>query len=843
MATTPTNLPVPSESPRDLKFNAGKIDEFVTSENHVYVDRFGDEHRTIAGINYDANQAILNYGYITKDSFEDGSTISLANECLRWKSNGEYYRWDGILPKVVPPGSTPDSTGGIGDGKWVSVGDASLRTELSNGKYRSDALAVKYVPGVVIDSTTDNRAAVYAFTGKIYVPKDVQFRCNLLPTDDVTKFIGEGSILTKDQWGNEHVFDVYAANNGHDFTAKMLVNAAALAGNDISIGILGDSITDGVATNGFVPNPVDATTNNLNSSNYDHNSNGGANSWFKWFADILGMAHYGLTNRGKIKAYNAAHQGSAIMTGWPYQNFDYGFFQNAAYGNKAPAVMMFSMGFNDIFQTFTQDQLFAEIDKFIRKCWGYGSAVVFCSTNMTAQRQSELEGTVKKYIQEMYPSVEYIDIAKIVSESYTNIGPGGGVGDSFIQKAGTGWDIVHPTQGTHYQMGGWAAYQFSPGKFIHAKPDTKFLPIDREKVMVEKANGDIGTGTAWLSNPESIPTTSNSDTNGMIAKYVYWPYANAGAAVYIRYLIWCDADQSIDLNTFYVTPSIYPSGTTKTISLLLSHRIRASLLTDAQCIASADASIEPAFNGTGYEHRTTHIARLRRGLNILEVTHSNIATYNAMPMLYFNDAKSLGYSNSDLNGYGGVAPSGGIALLDGQSLPVNNPAWLTFAGRSISDEVPDFYQCGIGEVIQSATFDMVAPLNNFSLVLRYKPAAGTYIILSFIGSAGSYQAQLSIKTTAGLTTQTASISDAIYNYMAAGGRFTVISKSNSTSIIYEDIGAAPQSTTLSYGATGGMMAVRKIASGSALNFRAIKSGCHFIGRNNLTYPNQNQTPV
>lgn len=132
MATQPTQDAVPSESPRDLKFNAGKIDEFVTSENHVYVDRFGDEHRTIVGINYDANQAISQYGYITKDSFEDGSTISLANECLRWKSNGEYYRWDGDLtePKEVPPASTPDSTGGIGKGKWVGVGDASLRADL-----------------------------------------------------------------------------------------------------------------------------------------------------------------------------------------------------------------------------------------------------------------------------------------------------------------------------------------------------------------------------------------------------------------------------------------------------------------------------------------------------------------------------------------------------------------------------------------------------------------------------------------------------------------------------------------------------------------------------------------
>ena len=104
MATQPTNLPVPSESYRDLKYNSGKIDEFVTSENHVYVDRFGNKHRTIAGINNDANQAILNYGYITKKSFEIGATLDTPNTVLQWESNGEFYRWDGdwSQPKVVP---------------------------------------------------------------------------------------------------------------------------------------------------------------------------------------------------------------------------------------------------------------------------------------------------------------------------------------------------------------------------------------------------------------------------------------------------------------------------------------------------------------------------------------------------------------------------------------------------------------------------------------------------------------------------------------------------------------------------------------------------------------------
>ncbi|HEJ9458584.1 TPA: hypothetical protein SMM81_003207 [Proteus mirabilis] len=132
MSTIPTQNPVPSEAPRDLKFNSGKIDEFVTSNNHFYTDRFGKKHYTIDGINYLSKQAMQNYGYITKRSFESGNTIINPNDVLLWESNGEYYRWDGELPKVVNAGSTPESAGGIGEGKWKSIGDATLRSELSS---------------------------------------------------------------------------------------------------------------------------------------------------------------------------------------------------------------------------------------------------------------------------------------------------------------------------------------------------------------------------------------------------------------------------------------------------------------------------------------------------------------------------------------------------------------------------------------------------------------------------------------------------------------------------------------------------------------------------------------
>lgn len=132
MATTPTNLPVPSESPRDLKFNAGKIDEFVTSPNHTYTDRFGVQHWTISGIQFTAAEAIGQLGYITLDSFEEGAVLTLPNQALRYEATGEYYRWDGAYPKEVTQGSTPENSGGIGVGAWVSVGDAALRGELNN---------------------------------------------------------------------------------------------------------------------------------------------------------------------------------------------------------------------------------------------------------------------------------------------------------------------------------------------------------------------------------------------------------------------------------------------------------------------------------------------------------------------------------------------------------------------------------------------------------------------------------------------------------------------------------------------------------------------------------------
>lgn len=142
MATTPTNKPIPSEDPRDLKFNAGKIDEEVNGNADYYTDRFGVQRLTNTGRNHqfheqmtqqesDFQQFLLNSGYQLLGDYENGPyTISARNQIIRYQN--EFWR----LNAATNP---PYTTTGINSASWatdvthlVSVGDANLRQELSS---------------------------------------------------------------------------------------------------------------------------------------------------------------------------------------------------------------------------------------------------------------------------------------------------------------------------------------------------------------------------------------------------------------------------------------------------------------------------------------------------------------------------------------------------------------------------------------------------------------------------------------------------------------------------------------------------------------------------------------
>ncbi|UPS64250.1 hypothetical protein [Providencia rettgeri] len=169
----PTQKPVPSSDIKDLFFNSGLLDIWATSLETKYIDRFGNCHLTAAGMEWlfkelvekfkiDMNTAIVAAGYITIDSFQQGADLpnnelTQRNHILRDETTGEYYRWDGDLPKQVPAGSTPRSTGGIGKGNWVSVGDASLRSYI---KSSSGAGLIGTSSGLTVQEII-NRGTIY----------------------------------------------------------------------------------------------------------------------------------------------------------------------------------------------------------------------------------------------------------------------------------------------------------------------------------------------------------------------------------------------------------------------------------------------------------------------------------------------------------------------------------------------------------------------------------------------------------------------------------------------------------------------------------------------------------
>lgn len=63
-------------------------------------------------------------------SFLLGGTVTNVGDVVFYETDGKYYGWGGSLPKVVPAGSTPETSGGIGAGAWADRTDDSLRDEI-----------------------------------------------------------------------------------------------------------------------------------------------------------------------------------------------------------------------------------------------------------------------------------------------------------------------------------------------------------------------------------------------------------------------------------------------------------------------------------------------------------------------------------------------------------------------------------------------------------------------------------------------------------------------------------------------------------------------------------------
>lgn len=120
-----TGNPVPSSALEDMADNAQTFDALVTKTSGTVTDRLGNVRRPF-------QQIVTDMGFNTvTGSFQAGATVTEYNQCLLDASTGTFYSWNGALPKVVPAGSTPATSGGIGALLWVDRTDLMLRSQLA----------------------------------------------------------------------------------------------------------------------------------------------------------------------------------------------------------------------------------------------------------------------------------------------------------------------------------------------------------------------------------------------------------------------------------------------------------------------------------------------------------------------------------------------------------------------------------------------------------------------------------------------------------------------------------------------------------------------------------------
>lgn len=637
MATQPTQNQVPSESPRDLKFNAGKIDEFVTSIALKYKDRFGLEHYTIEGLRDLIYKAIHNLGWLPYGDFDAGATLSTANQVLLNANDGEYYKWGGYFPKHVPANSTPQSTGGFGVSAWSLVGDGVLRTELSKGQYRSDATSCYYVAGFIIDTITNNRNAAYTFPGAIYVPEGTQLRCNFLPEDDVRKFIGEGSVLTKDPWGHEHVFDLKKSANGSCYTCKEIIHQTYrdYSTKKCRIGFHGDSITDGAwGKQSWTPNPTTGTPlYNLNSTNYDHNSNGGSRAWPAHAGFILNSIIARWTDIAQFVICNTGSTGMKLSDGWAYRNFDYGYFQNAAYENKAPDVIYITMGWNDFDADF--DSYMDKIDAIIRKAWGYGCAVGFVTTNQNQHLRAAFESAAKRNIIEKYKRVEFIDLSEALRRvSGSNLK----FNALYYQKSDNTLDVTHPQPLGHMVMGNAMVYEICKDSFIPTVSNNDML-------LTPSADNfwsciGVTSGTHYQIQQDSAGGTTSLDKIGWIAAAATNP-----ESVVLQTMVWCERD-NMTLSLLEPYSSSYSTNSGGEIIV----QSPAGLPSDQDNVETTRGIISGDMASKRYgmnKTLTTYAGKLSYGLNLITIKFG-AGTKHYIPSLKFGSLSSDGWGFSPL---------------------------------------------------------------------------------------------------------------------------------------------------------------------------------------------------
>lgn len=645
-----TGNPLPSKDILDLYDNSETIDNFVNSQQDETPDRFGTKRLTLAGL--------------IKRSMALRNEINDFSGALTFRPE-----WSDV------PMNVSEGVGGEGGALNLQAEALGNRINfLDNLIFQSDTI---HINKLKVDLTVDQRDYFYSIDKRIFVPLGVVIKCNFKPDDDIRKFIGLGKIISVDQWGHTHTFDLELAANGPKLTPNQLIGKTGLSLSTfpISIGVLGDSITDGAFGGAFTsPNPTDEN-GNLSSTNYVHGVTEatGHDGWFmRMVNNLIGLIGHSPDHlRSYFKPFNAASSGKGIESGWCYRNFDFGFFKNSGYENKAPDILIISMGTNDVLSIRTpekQDEYLDKIDSLLYKANGYGSSVAFLITTYWRSLAPAFYESVIKRLDKKYPKLLIIDAADKLMDFSNNV-----TGDysklwEKVPEIGGGFDNIHPSKLGHKYIAAIAARDFYPSRITKVK--------DGSKVFASQC----GSVQAFTPLYDEIIPFGLSVSDNWFGSEKGWPIyqtttgVDRGLDLTIRHYIW--ADDSLDLtvvepkNNFFGNNNLRVSQCT-----VMPGGYKES--ESFNCVLSSSGKNDKSFY-------VTFIGRLERGLNIVDITYFGVINAYA-PILSFskpsNNARSFG--NMEMN------VPGKSSFILGQNKGITTIFEDSFIGLGPGDTLPN----------------------------------------------------------------------------------------------------------------------------------------------------------
>jgi len=317
---------VPSDRFEDLQRDVQDATRF-SNATAQYQNRVGE---TITPIpmrdqQYAAKIAALGFARLEGFTFETGATVPDGRSLLLWSTadggTGFYYYFSGEIPsggKIVPPDSTPASTGGTGAGGWLVIDDLEARL--------ASAGSQELVGGVKASALSDGATTTLRAMGWTF-PLDIKPFIEAAAAEGFKKLmLGKGDYTCSELSLTSafQTMEIIGAGSGFAYTPQTTIRPAAPSQTDIFISQTGVGGVDNVKFKGLNFNGNDTcgyAVRQLSGAGwvYEDLQATGFTEWVLWAEQ--GLNHYGRmfirggTNGGSIAMYSDFFADNLEVTG------------------------------------------------------------------------------------------------------------------------------------------------------------------------------------------------------------------------------------------------------------------------------------------------------------------------------------------------------------------------------------------------------------------------------------------------------------------------------------------------------------------------------------------------